>query len=218
MRAIVESVRQLKLNRAPVNHVDQRVHTRQRLFLAHAAQQRLVRRPRLGRIEPDPLVHRPHRGGFFGRMRAHSPLGLGQQRIEPRLALDDVRTLPPEQRRPHDGRQLACSLECGRHERILTLPSLGAGGAEQDERRTAPLRDTLAPLACRTVLGASGIAAARLTRDSRCPDGRRRMPQASSLQRGTAEGRCASSCVATSVSERVLHRRGLAAERSEAVL
>ena len=36
-------------------------------------------------------------------MRAHSPLGLGQQRIEPRLALDDVRTIPPQQRRLHDG-------------------------------------------------------------------------------------------------------------------
>ena len=66
---IVEPEWQLRLHRAPVDDVDEAVDPRQLVAAPHATEQRFGRRPRLGRIETDALVHRPDGGGDLGRFR-----------------------------------------------------------------------------------------------------------------------------------------------------
>ncbi len=61
LRGIVEAVRQLKLERAPVDDIDGGVDAGDGVALPDAAQQRFVGRARLGGIDPDLLVHRAHR-------------------------------------------------------------------------------------------------------------------------------------------------------------
>ena len=72
---IVEAVRQLELERAPVADVHERVDARQVVAFPHAAQQRLRGRTRLGGIEADAAVHGAHRLALLGRMRPHGGLG-----------------------------------------------------------------------------------------------------------------------------------------------
>ena len=75
-RDVIEAVRQLELERAPVADVHQRVDARQAVAFAHAAQQRLRGRTRLGGIEADAAVHGAHRLAFLGRRRpSHGGLG-----------------------------------------------------------------------------------------------------------------------------------------------
>ena len=108
---IVDQVRQLELDRAPVDHVDDGIHARQRLTFPHATEQRLVGRTRLRRIDADAFVHRADRNRLRRRMFANERLHPGQQRVEPRFPLNDTGRLPPERPGPDDAAQLRCTNE-----------------------------------------------------------------------------------------------------------
>ena len=105
-RDVVEPVRQLELERAPVADVHQRVDARQVIALPHAAQQRLRRRTRFGGIEADAAIHGAHRLALLGGIRAHGGLGGRQRRVQTRVGdgvdrlLDDERAEPDDRGQP----------------------------------------------------------------------------------------------------------------------
>ncbi|HVP70801.1 MAG TPA: hypothetical protein VMS45_05700 [Gemmatimonadaceae bacterium] len=86
MRAIVEADRQLVLERGEVAHVDRGMDHRQPLALEHASQQRLARRPRLGRVDAEPMEHAT-RLGHAGNVGGGAPGGAAQQLTEGGVAL-----------------------------------------------------------------------------------------------------------------------------------
>ena len=90
--AIVDAERDLRLDRAPVAEIDDGVDPRQRVAAPHAPQQRLGRRPRLGRIEADGAIQRARPLHGLVERRAAGPqprLGLGERRVEAMVVLDD---------------------------------------------------------------------------------------------------------------------------------
>ena len=82
---IVEPIRQLELERAPVADVHQAVDARQRLALPHAAEQRLRRGPALRRVEAGAPVHPAHGGALLRRAHADGGLRGRQRRIHARV-------------------------------------------------------------------------------------------------------------------------------------
>ena len=60
---VVQAERQLRFERTPVDDVDQAVDSGEFVASAHAPEQRFGRRPGLGRVQPDALVHRAHGRG-----------------------------------------------------------------------------------------------------------------------------------------------------------
>ena len=103
---IVQPVRQLELERAPVADIDEAVDAWKAIALAHTPQQRLGRRACLGGIEADAPIHRAHRLTFGRRRSSHRLLGRGQRRVETGVAGSVQRVLERQHAEPDDGGQL----------------------------------------------------------------------------------------------------------------
>ncbi len=99
---VIETVRQLELERAPIADVHERVDARKVVALPDTAQQRLRGRTRLGGIEADAAVHGAHRLALLGRMRPHGVLGRRQRRFQSRVGHGVGRLLDDERAEPDD--------------------------------------------------------------------------------------------------------------------